>query len=128
MKYIPTQADCDALKAAAAREARLAPGMVLLEPGLRFGPIKTHAHHMNIALVSDDPQWNDTDLADYGTWSDFRKGLELTEDGRGTVDFYLRTRFDPHGELHGNVSCTIVAGHLAEIHDAGGKVLWSRAV
>jgi len=115
-KYAPSKEDIARIKEAAAREAvpRLSLGQVLLEPGLRVGS-KSRTPHMNIALVSDDPHWNDTDLEDYGRWSDFRKGLELTPDGRAIVDFYIRRRFDPYADLHGNVVIEIDRGRLARI-------------
>src|SRR4051812_36964984 len=105
-KYIPTAEDVKRIKEAAAREAvpGLSVSQVLLEPGLRVGVSnRTELPHMNVRLVSDDPDWNDTDLDDYGTWADFRKGVELTPDGRGLIDFYIRRRFDQYADLHGNV-------------------------
>lgn len=124
MKYIPSKADCDAIKAAAARETGLKVGAVLLEPGYRSGP---GGESMNVALVTNDPKWGDTDLADYGTWAEFRKGIDLTTDGRGIVDFYIARRFDLNHELHGNVTCYIKGGELAEVrgYDKGHPVIWA---
>lgn len=127
MKYIPSKADCEAIKAAAAREAGIKVGAVLLEPGWRCGP---RGESVNVALVSDDPEWNDTDLADYGSWSEFRKGIDLTADGRGIVDFYIGRRFDIDHELQGNVTCYIKGGKLAEIrgYDTGHPVIWAAPI
>lgn len=126
-KYIPTAEDCTIIRSAAAREANLTAGAVILEPGYRWGPHPERGSSLNIALVSDDPAWGDTDLADYGTWSEFRKGIELTSDGRAIVDFYIRRKFDSSGELHGNIVCHVRNGVLAEIrgYGHGGRPLWT---
>jgi hypothetical protein len=50
---------------------------------------------MNIAKITNDPDWNDTDLYDNAyTWRDFTKGVEMTDDGRAIVDFYVYNRMD----------------------------------
>jgi chromosome condensin MukBEF complex kleisin-like MukF subunit len=71
--------------------------------------------------VSDDPKWNDTDLDDYGTWSEFRKGVQLTPQGKGVVDFYIRKRNDEYNDLHGNVTIEIEGDKLVRIYGYGGK-------
>lgn len=119
MIYKPTKEDVAIIKAAAARESvpRISEGAVILEPGWR-GNTKDDAKpsSMNIMLVTDDPDWSDTDLVDYGEWSEFRKGVELTPDGHGIVDFYIRRRGDAYGDLHGNVAIEIRSGKLAKVY------------
>lgn len=123
MIFKPTKQDVAIIKAAAASESapRISEGAVILEPAWR-GNTKDESRgvSMNIALVSDDPKWNDTDLADYGVWAEFRKGIELTPDGRGIVDFYIRKRGDQYGELHGNVTIEIRNGKLAKVYGYPG--------
>lgn len=121
MRYVPTKEDCDKIKEAASKESSpgISVGAVLLEPGLRSGP--KPGEDMNILLVTDDPLWNDTDLYDYGTWAAFRKGVDLTPEGKGVVDFYIRRRFDEYGDLHGNVTIEIDGGKLVRIYGYGNK-------
>jgi hypothetical protein len=106
MKWKPTADECLAIKEAAARTAypRLTVNTVVLEPGRRVNVDDPSGSHINIALVSSDPEFNDTDLDDYGAWSEFRKGVPLTEDGRAIVDFYIRRRGDQYGDLLGHVT------------------------
>lgn len=120
MKYVPTQEDCNIIRKAAAREAvpGISEGAVLLEPGYRSGP---KGENMNILLTTDDPKWQDTDLADYGTWKEFRAGFELTDDGSAVVDFYIRRRFDPYADLHGNVTAYWRNGKLVRVHGYPGE-------
>lgn len=118
MRYIPSQADCNIIKAAAAKESGMRVGCVSLQPGCRSGP---KGHDLNVLLVTDDPKWNDTDLYDYGDWPEFRKGVELTESGDATVDFYIRNRFDEWKELHGNVVAEIKAGKLVRVYGFPGE-------
>lgn len=116
----PTARECELIKQAAARESHCSVARVLLEPGIKTGPKWEQASEIkrgdyNIALVTDDPNWNDTDLYEYGSWADFRKGVALTEDGRAIIDFYIRWRFDEEQELRGNVEVYYADGRLAEI-------------
>lgn len=101
---------------------------MILEPGERCNTEDhTKPCSMNIAMVSDDPEWNDTDLADYGLWTDFRKGVELTPDGKAIVDFYIRKRkagYDDDGDLCGNVQIIVEGGVMVRV-EAQGRVMWS---
>ena len=126
MIYKPTKADIEIIKAAAARESvpRVSVGAVILEPGYRYNTKRQSLESINIALVSDDPEWNDTDLSDYGQWSEFRKGILLTDDGRGIVDFYIRKRGDPDHELLGNVTIRIEGGRLVKVHGYGQDAVY----
>ena len=126
MNYKPTKADIEIIKAAAAMESvpRVSVGAVLLEPGYRHNTKRPSPESINIALVSDDPEWNDTDLSDYGQWSEFRKGIPLTADGRGIVDFYIRRRGDQYQELHGNITIRIEGGRLVKVHGYGQDAVY----
>lgn len=129
-KFKITQEQVEILKRCAAVESvpSLEPKSVLLEPGFRYNTeIEGKPVSMNIALVSDDSSWNDTDLDDYGTWAEFRKGVELTEDGRATIDFYIRRRGCEYGELHGNVTLQVFDGEMDRIVGYGPRSLrWSK--
>lgn len=109
----PTAAECLSLKEAAAKSSqpRISVNAVLLEPGYRQNLKGSRGSHMNVALVTDEPDgFNDTDLDDYGKWSDFRKGIPLTVDGRAIVDFYIRRRGDEYKDLLGHVTIWYEAG------------------
>lgn len=127
-KFKPTQAEADILKQCASKESvpPISARAVILEPGFRWNTeISNRPCSLNIALVSDDPKWNDTDLSDYGDWREFRAGVELTEEGRGIVDFYIRRRGDPERELCGNVQCIIENGEMVRVDSTGG-VRWTK--
>jgi hypothetical protein len=90
----PSADECRRLREAGVKAAQ-GRRAISLEPGLRcpWGPNPSRPDAdpaMNIALVSDDPKFADTDLHDYGRWSDFRRGVPLTPDGRAILDFYVR--------------------------------------
>lgn len=127
--WVPTQAECDLIRNAASQESSpsLRPSLVALEPGRRYllgggGEVES----MNILLVSQNPTdcTADTDLADFETWGEFRKGVVLTVGGRAVVDFYIRARNpqidEKHGvSLYGNVTVTYAAGSIVEIAGTG---------
>lgn len=128
MKFKITQDQVNMLKRCAQAEARkqgdeIAFHNLILEPGIRYNTSDDdRPHHMNIRIVSDDPQWNDTDLHDYGLWKDFRKGIELTPAGSGEVDFYIRKlRLSADDDyLFGNVQVMIENGELVAITGTSG--------
>lgn len=124
-----TQGEVDILKHCAAIESSppVSISNMLLEPGLRCNvedPTITESS-MNVRLISKDPEWNDTDLDDYGLWKDFRAGIELTEDGAGIVDFYIRKKKMSADDdyLFGNIQCVIEGGKMVRV-EAQGTVLW----
>lgn len=126
MIYKPTKDDIERIKRAAARESvpHVGIGAVLLEPGIRYNTERDDIQqHMNILLVSNDPDWADTDLFDLGLWADFRKGVELTGRGDADVDFYIYGRGGLHGnhELLGNVTIEVRAGKLVRIFGYGNS-------
>lgn len=117
----PTSAECAVIRAAAGLEVNAPPRGLVLQPGWRFNTTRADvAASVNVALVSDDADWGDTDLADYGRWAEFRKGVELTADGRAIVDFYVY-RKGTYEELLGNVTVYYQAGRITRIHGYPGE-------
>lgn len=115
VRFRPSAADLAAIREAARREAKFERvGQVMLEVGRRQSLVSGETS-INFALISDDPDWQDTDLDDYEPWTAFTRGVELTPDGRGLFDFYIRRRGDRHLELHGNISIAIAGGRLTTI-------------
>lgn len=126
----PTPAECKLIRDAGRREAGAA--RFLMEVGLRFNcdtPERESGYAMNLARVSDDPDWADTDLAGFEPWAAFRKGVLLTDDGRAIVDFYVSTpatRWED-SELRGNVTVTYAAGRIERIQGVGPHSLYYQA-
>lgn len=127
-KFKITHAEASILRECASRESQppIPVGRVKLEPGIRFNtehPSKPRS--MNIALVSDDPNWIDTDLHDYASWRQFTAGIDLTEDGRGIFDFYIRRKADSYLDLFGNISAYVENGKLVRVQGySNQKTLW----
>lgn len=78
--------------------------------------------NMNILLVTDDPDWNDTDFYDTIDFSWFIRGFETTTDGRGLFDFYL---YDDEG-LVCNMQTEFDVKGLVAIHADENKYVWMR--
>lgn len=79
---------------------------------------------MNICFISDDPDFGDTDLADNAfRWSDFTKGVELTDDGRGTFDFYVYS-VGRYAELQTNVTAYFEGGRLVRVDGTCDGTMW----
>lgn len=116
MSYKITQVEADAIRSVARRVSGYS--HVRLDVGIREHLTDdTRPRNVNIALVSDLPTWEDTDLFDYQPWADFRKGVELTADGRGTVDIYVMTAplFGGDAELLDNITAHFEGGRLARV-------------
>lgn len=122
----PTREEKEIIRSCAARSAGYK--RVELCPGTRHNTEQDRGEHMNIALVSDDPDWNDTDLSDNSwSWRDFTKGVELTDDGRGVFDFYV---YGPVGSYHKELQTNVVAyykdGKLVRVTGVGDGTMWSK--
>lgn len=129
----PTQAECDLIKRAASLESN--PGasvaQLRLEPLSRYNKVdESRPVSFNIALVSCLSDWQDTDLSDCDRWIDFRKGVELTADGRAVVDFVIRPRTENLArkldDLLGNVIVYYANGQLMAVkgcHSTGHDYL-----
>lgn len=83
----PTAEECAQIRAYAKRRVL---GLKKLEPGLRYNrEDESVSTSINIARVTKHSDgWEDTDLSDFSSWAAFRKGVELTDDGKAIVDFY----------------------------------------
>lgn len=129
MKFKINPEEIAILRQCAAHEAqpKVPLHRIKLEPGIRVNTETDRGFHMNIALLSDRLSWPDTDLHDYGRWADFKQGQDLTEDGRGIFDFYIRKIADPDGDLYGNVTAFVENDRLVKVigYDIErGTLLW----
>lgn len=123
-KFKPTPEQVEIIKMCALHEAspEVPFNSLLLEPGIRHNTGEDKGTHMNIALVTNETDsFGDTDLFDYGWWSDFRAGVELDPNGRGIFDFYIRRRGDEERELCGNITVYVNKGKLHFIEGYGGR-------
>jgi hypothetical protein len=123
----PTKVECELIKKAAVMESSPHSSRVTLEPGIRYNREPgndSKPESINIALVTamTDGSWDDTDLSEHTTWMDFKRGVELTADGKAIVDFYIYNR----DGLLGNVIANYEDGKLASIrgcHSTGADYL-----
>jgi hypothetical protein len=113
--YRPSAEDRARIRAAAATEAHIAVSAVVLQIGRRRS-LKSRDNAINIAMISEDPAFADTDLDDYEPWSSFTNGVPLTDSGAGIFDFYIRRRGDRDEELQGNVTVYVAHGQISRIH------------
>jgi len=125
-KHKPTSEEKRIIRRCAEKSAGY--GRVEICPGSRYN-VETGAGecgiNFNIALVSDDPEWADTDLwSNAFTWRDFTKGVELTPDGRGIFDFYVYGPLGYHKELQTNVTAYYEGGKLVRVTGTCDGVMW----
>lgn len=107
-----TPAERRAIRAFAARSEKLKPRQIKLSVGERYNIDDAKKHldetrrSTNIYLVTDHPDWDDTDL--YETWDFFAKigSIPLTREGRALVDFYVYKN-DRDEELLTNVQAYV---------------------
>lgn len=104
----PSPADLRAIRTYCAETEGRKPGSIVIEAGIRENLERKDLdgiYSVNIARLTDDPNWEDTDLVQTLPWKHFKaEGVELTKDGRAEVDFYIyeKTFGDFHGGLLGN--------------------------
>lgn len=124
MKHKPTKEEARIIRECAERSAGYA--RVEICPGTRINIEKDNSEtHMNIAMVSDHPDWDDTDLfSNAFTWSDFTRGVELTDDGRGIFDFYVYGPMGHHKELQTNVTAYYERGRLVRVDGTCNGTMW----
>lgn len=83
---------------------------------------------INVLLVSDDPDWNDTDLSDFASWQDFTIGVRPDAAGNALVDLYL---YEParggSGELCCNMQVRFDSAGLVAIDADSTKNIWTRS-
>lgn len=82
---------------------------------------------LNILLISDDPDWADTDLNTTHPWSRMRDRHELAN-GRALFDLYIyeRPAFGETGDLVCCVQAELDARGLAVVHADGNRDIWRR--
>lgn len=119
----PTSAECRAIRAYAQRAAGC--GRVKIEPGERTlldVPIVDNVTNMNVLLVTKltDDSWDDTDLFDHRDWKEFQRGVDLTDDGRAIVDFYIYST-GYHGELETNIQVYFENGRVVRMCQTLGR-------
>lgn len=86
---------------------------------------------INVLSISNDPtgEWNDTDLNTTVDFSTLRKPLEMTEDGRAIVDFYIYewdSSFREWGDLVTNAQAEFDMSGLKAMHCDMDKNVWTR--
>jgi hypothetical protein len=120
----PTQAECDLLKKAAAKETGHPLKHLRLTMGVRYNTDQPDLEGVNWLMVSKlvgDAMGDDTDLVSDTDWETFRKGVLLTEDGKAVVDFYIRPINEATADKHhydhlmGNVVAHYEDGKLTHI-------------
>ncbi|MBV2149912.1 hypothetical protein KRZ98_16835 [Sphingobium sp. AS12] len=82
---------------------------------------------MNIRSISNDPDWEDTDLFTTHEWRRIRDRHELAN-GKALFDLYIYERpgIGEVGDLVCNVQAEIDAQGLAAIHADAEKNVWER--
>jgi len=123
----PSQADIKLIKTYARQVARDlgARGRITMRVGTRYNidnDPDLERTNMNILLVTNDPDWDDTDLYDTDEFSWFTRGFETTPDGRALFDFYL---YDDEG-LVCNMQAEFDVEGLVAIHADLEKNIWVR--
>ena len=123
IKFKPTSDECRIIRDCAKRSS--GHKAVQLCPGERHNTETDRGRNLNIALVSDHPDWDDTDLwSNANDWTkDFRGGVELTDDGRGIFDFYVYS-LGYDGELETNVVAYYENRRLVRVEGVGDGVMW----
>lgn len=108
---------------------KVARGRCLIEIGDRVS-LKGAGHSINILLISEGLEHDDTDLHDYAPWSDIRGHIPLTEAGSALIDLYLSEpmKFGERGEMLDQIQVGIVDGRLAHIYNNGNTPIWSANV
>lgn len=119
-RWIPTKEERDLIRTAASKEVGLSIRRLVIEPGIRTANDSLADAQMNIALLTNDPDWNDTDLADMSDWDTFCEGVVLTNDCRAIVDFYIYTRGND-GQLESNITAEYSAGSIRSIMGTSGR-------
>lgn len=104
----PSKAEKQAIRDYAAQCHGIAGGNgVTLEIGKRYNiDGKTDVESINGNLVTDCPNWDDTDLADHVSWTEFCNGVELDSNGMAKIDFYVYSK-GRYGELEGNIQAIV---------------------
>lgn len=130
-KYVPTKAERDVIKKVAYKLSRRngnGTRGVHIEPGERYNlDDRKRGLSINLRIVSDDPNWNDTDLNQTLPWTYFSKGFDLSEKGEAEIDFYLYEKlFGDHGDLCCNLQAIFDKTGLIRLDADGDGTVWKR--
>lgn len=114
----PSTKECFQIREAARKE--VGRKRVTIEVGERVSLTNCDKeHNINIARVTEltGDSWSDTDLWSPVDWSEFVKGVELSDDGRAIIDFYVRepNTKDDIGELLSNIVVYFSNGSIQKI-------------
>lgn len=121
MKIVPTSKECNIIRRCA-RNVTGKRGLVL-EPGVRYNvDFGSDVVAMNIALITSDPYWDDTDLATHVDWEVFKRGFDLSGDGRGIIDFYVSSNIG----LETNVTAYFDAKGMTRVEETCRGEIWRR--
>lgn len=116
------------LRAVAEKIARqvCSKGRFTIEVAERFN-CNTGAIGLNIRAISDDPDWEDTDLNTTHPWSRIRERHDLAKGGvLFDLFIYERPGFAETGDLVCCVQAELDAAGLLAIHADSRKNIWRR--
>ncbi len=96
-------------------------------PGIRYNMDDADKPmSVNIALVSDHEDWDDTDLHKHGDWDDVFS-VPLSEDGRAIIDLYVYSNdSSSFRELETNLVCFFDKDGLERMEEVSNKNYWKR--
>lgn len=116
MKYHLTNHDIQIIKEIAGRS------ITRIEAGIRFNmEDDTKPESVNILIVSDTGDWDETDLADHISLNELKKyGFDLDKNGEAELDFYLYNK----DELVTNMSASFDTAGLVAAYNGGRS--WER--
>jgi hypothetical protein len=124
MRHKPTSEEARIIRDCAQRSA--GKGRVKINASTRISTVRDSEPNMNVAFVTDGDldTLEDTDLfSNCLAWSDFTRGVELTDDGRGCFDFWVYST-GYWGELETNVTAYYRDARLVRVDGTGDGVLW----
>ena len=121
MRHIPTAEECRVIRLCALRGAGEA--RVRVQPTTRVS-LANRSVNLNVALISDDPRWGDTDLDDYVTWAAFRKdGFDMAPGGRAIIDCAVYS-LGHMGQLETHVTAHWEGGKLVRVDETSKPGMW----
>jgi hypothetical protein len=123
----PTAAECKLIKECAARESYppLRPTQITVTPMNRVNtkdpsqPIDFNAARVTKTPWGTEERSSDTDLWDKASWTEFRKGVTLTEEGHAIIEAVIYhvsgERFFEDEGLYGNLTVYYSGGKITKI-------------
>ncbi len=107
----PSKSQCATILQAAALIVGKGVGSIFVDAGLRFDDEK---ESLNWLLLGEE-----TDVVDFVSWSEFKKGVQLTDDGRAEVDFYIRPKNVRDTNLLSNLYVQVLDGEIVYLTEHG---------